>query len=39
MKVMIYSELEMLVREDMIKNGYDPDDSNSKLEYWKERLS
>jgi hypothetical protein len=38
MKVMIYSELEMLVRNDMFKLGYDPDNKEHKLKYWKERL-
>jgi hypothetical protein len=36
MKIMIYSELEMLVREDMMRNGFDPD---TEIElYWSTRL-
>lgn len=38
MKVMIYSELEVLVRTDMFKLGYDPDDKEHRVIYWKERL-
>ena len=38
MKVMIYCELEMLVRNDMFSLGYDPYNNEHKIKYWSERL-
>lgn len=31
---MVYSDLELLVRSDMEKNGYDPDNDFDIVEYW-----
>jgi hypothetical protein len=34
----MYSELELLVMDDMLRLGYDPHDKNQVIEYWEERL-
>ena len=38
MENMMYSQLEILVRQDMFEHGFDPDIPESVIEYWKERL-
>jgi hypothetical protein len=38
MKIMIYSELEMLIRNDMLSVGLSPDNKDHVKLYWSTRL-
>jgi hypothetical protein len=35
----MYSDLELLVQDDMIINGYNPAEPEDVVKYWNERLS